>query len=65
MAGIAIDDAHLVYTSAVDGKTYMQALPEVPPSTASTPSPTMPGQLPTDAASSGSPAPQATDRPGN
>jgi hypothetical protein len=65
LASVAFDDAHLVYTSAVDGKTYLQAVPEVRPSTASTPTPTTPGQVPSDAAAAGSAAPQATDRPGN
>ncbi len=65
MSSLTFDDGHLVYTSAVDGKTYMQAVPSVPPSTASTPAPTLPGQLPSDATASGSPAAQATDRPGS
>jgi hypothetical protein len=65
MASIAFDDDHLVYTSAVDGKTYLQTVPDVPPSNVSTPGPTLPGVGPTGAAASGSAAPQATDRPGN
>lgn len=65
MASITFDDGHLVYTSAVDGKMYMQAVPAVPPSTVSTAAPTTPGQLPTGPIGSGTPAPQATDRPGN
>jgi hypothetical protein len=65
MSSLTFDDGHLVYTSAVDGKTYMQAVPSVPPSTASTPSPTLPGQLPSDSIASGSPAAPATDRPGS
>jgi hypothetical protein len=65
MPGIAFDEGHLVYTSAVDGKTYMQAVPAVPPSTVSTPAPTEPGQAPSAAAASGSAAPQPTDPPGN
>jgi hypothetical protein len=65
MSGIAFDEGHLVYTSAVDGKTYMQAVPAVPPSTVSTPVPTEPGQAPSGAAAPESPSPQPTDRSGN
>ena len=61
MSSLTFDDGHLVYTSAADGKTYVQAVPSVPPSTASTPSPTPPGLRPAD--TSASPAP--TDRPGS
>jgi hypothetical protein len=65
MSTISFDDAnHLVYTSAVDGKTYMQSVPAVPPSSVSTPAPTTPGQR-SSAGASGSPAPDATNRPGN
>jgi hypothetical protein len=46
MSSIAFDGDHLVYTSAVDGKTYVQTIPAVPPSTVSTPAPTTPGELP-------------------
>lgn len=49
MSSIAFDGDHLVYTSAVDAKTYIQTIPAVPPSTVSTPEPTTPGQLPSDA----------------
>ncbi len=65
LPNISIDDGHLVYTLAVDGKTYMMAIPALPPSLVSTPVPTTPGQLPSGSTSSGSPAPQASDRPGN
>ncbi|HEX7591521.1 MAG TPA: hypothetical protein VF375_06170 [Candidatus Limnocylindrales bacterium] len=53
---------HLVYTSAVDGKTYMQAVPAVPPSSVSTPLATAPGQQASGADPS---AAQASTRPGN
>jgi len=62
MSGISFDDGRLVYTSAVDGKTYMQAVPSVPPSSAETPGPTAPGAGPSG--SLPSPSPQPTDRPG-
>jgi len=57
MANVVFDGDHLVYTSAVDGKTYMQAVPAVPPSTVSTPTQGAPGEQPSGAAS-GSAAPQ-------
>jgi hypothetical protein len=62
MSNIAFDAANLVYTSAIDGRTYMQAVPAVPPSSASTPVPTAPGQQPSGPATGTA---QATDRPGN
>ncbi|HEX7491353.1 MAG TPA: zf-HC2 domain-containing protein [Candidatus Limnocylindrales bacterium] len=64
LPSIFFDDAgHLVYTSAVDGKVYMQAVPAVPPSVASTPAATAPGQQASSAdASAGA---QASTRPGN
>jgi hypothetical protein len=65
MSNVAFDSGHLVYTSAVDLKTYHQPVPAVPPSTIATPTPTIPGQLPTGATASESPAPQTSDRPGN
>ena len=65
MSSIAFDDGHLVYTSAVDGKTYIQTIPAVPPSTVATPAPTLPGELPSDGTASDSPPPQNTDQPGN
>ena len=46
MSSIAFDGDRLVYTSAVDGKTYVQTIPAVPPSTVVTPEPTAPGLLP-------------------
>jgi hypothetical protein len=62
---LSFDDAgHLVYTSAVDGKTYMQAVPAVPPSTVSTPAAPTPAEA-SGAAATGSPSPQTTDRPGS
>jgi hypothetical protein len=64
MANVVFDGDHLVYTSAVDGKTYMQAVPAVPPSTVSTPTQGAPGEQPSGAAASGSAAAQASDRPG-
>jgi hypothetical protein len=63
LPSLFFDDAgHLVYTSAVDGKTYMQAVPAVPPSSASTPSATTPGQQQSGANAS---AAQPSTRPGN
>jgi hypothetical protein len=59
IATIQFDHASLLYTSAVDGKTYMQAVPELPPSS------------PTDGSAGASAEPGATattvstDRPGN
>ena len=67
LASVAFDDGHLVYTSAIDGKMYMQAVPAVPPSTVATPVPPTPGPSPSGAPASGSPPPSVlpTDRPGN
>lgn len=55
MAGVAFNDGHLLYASAVDGKTYQQAIPTMPlPSPPeSTPTPVV---SPTDTAASESPA---------
>ena len=64
-SSIAFDNEYLVYTSAVDLKIYRQPVPAVPPSTVATPTPTVPGQLPTGATGSQSATPQASDRPGN
>jgi hypothetical protein len=64
LSSVSFDNSTLVYTSAVDGKTYVQSVPAVPPSTASTPVPTLPGQLQSGALPAGSSA-QATDRPGS
>jgi len=65
LSGIQFADGRLVYTSAIDGKTYMEAVPSVPPSNAETPSPTVPGQLPASGDLASAPASQPTDRPGN
>jgi hypothetical protein len=62
MAGVGFDATHRIYTSAVDGKTYLQAVPSVPPSVVPTATP-QPSQ-----ASDATPTPAAplsTDRPGN
>ena len=64
-SNIALDDDHLVYTSAIDGKTYMQAIPAVPPSTVATPAATTPAPQPSGAAVSAQPSAEPTDRPGN
>jgi hypothetical protein len=64
LSTIAFDNSTLVYVSAVDGKTYMQTVPAVPPSNASTPIPTRPGQLPSGA-SPAVPSAPASDRPGS
>ncbi len=64
LSSVSFDDSSLVYTSAVDGKTYMQSMPAVPPSGASTPVPTLPGQPPGSQSPSAPSAP-ATDRPGS
>jgi hypothetical protein len=64
LSTIAFDNSTLVYVSAVDGKTYMQTVPAVPPSNASTPVPTRPGQLPSGAPPAVPSAP-ASDRPGS
>jgi hypothetical protein len=63
MGSIAFDDGRLIYTSAVNGKTYVQVVPSMGPSTVQTPSPTVPGQLP--AAGSALPTPPASGRPGD
>jgi hypothetical protein len=65
MSSIAFDNGYLVYTSAVDGKTYRQTVPAVPASTVSTPAPSLPGAGSTGATASDSVAPQTTDRPGS
>lgn len=67
LANIAFDDGHLVYTSAIDGKTYMQAVPAVPPSTVATPVPPTPGPTPGGVPALESRAPSAlpSDRPGS
>jgi hypothetical protein len=64
LSAIGFDNSNFVYTSAMDGKTYMKPVPVVPPSLVSTSVPTSPGPAPALAGSSGAPAP-ATDRPGS
>lgn len=64
IANIAFDGDHLVYTSAVDGKTYMQAVPAVPTSSVSTPPPATPGGAGASAGSSVEAVP-ASDQPGS
>jgi hypothetical protein len=64
-ANIAFDDGHLVYTSAIDGKTYMQTIPAGPPSTVATPAATTPAPQPSGASASAQPPAAPTDRPGN
>jgi hypothetical protein len=64
LSSVSFDNSTLVYTSAVDGKTYVQSVPAVPPSNASTPVPTLPGQLQSGSSPAGSSG-QATDRPGS
>jgi hypothetical protein len=54
---IAFDDGHLVYTSAVDGKTYIRSIPAAPSMPAPTPNPTVVGEVPPGGAASESPAP--------
>ena len=70
MSSIAFDSGYLVYTSAVDGKTYRQTVPDVPASTVLTPAPSLPDAGSPGAGSPGatasySVAPQTTDRPGS
>ena len=65
LSSVSFDDSTLVYTSAVDGRTYMQSVPAVPPSNASTPVPTLPGQLPSGGASPAAASALASDRPGS
>jgi hypothetical protein len=64
LSAIGFDNSNFIYTSAMDGKTYMKPVPVVPPSLASTSAPTSSGAAPALAGSSGAPAP-ATDRPGS
>ena len=60
IGSIAFDDGSLVYTSAATGKMVKLNVPSVPPSMVETSSPTLPGQLPSGGAPSGSPTPQAS-----
>jgi hypothetical protein len=61
-ASIQFDASHLLYTSAVDGKTYLQAVPPFQPSTAVTPG-TVESSPQADGSASATPV--STDRPGN
>jgi hypothetical protein len=61
-ASIQFDASHLLYTSAVDGKTYLQAVPPLQPSTAVTPGTV---ESSPQAGGSASATPLSTDRPGN
>jgi hypothetical protein len=61
---IGFDASNLVYTSAMDGRTYMKPLPVIPPSSVSTAVPTVAGQAHASIGSSVAPAP-ATDAPGS
>ncbi len=65
LSNVTFDDGHLVYTSAIDGKTYMQAVPAVPPSTAATPLPPTPAPRSSGASAPVVASPVTTDRPGN
>jgi hypothetical protein len=64
LSAIGFDNSNFVYTSAMDGKTYMKPVPVVPPSLVSTSAPISSGAAPALAGSSDTPAP-ATDRPGS
>ncbi len=64
LSAIGFDNSNFVYTSAVDGKTYMKPVPVMPPALVSTAKPTAPSQAPGSAGSSGGPA-SASDRPGS
>ncbi len=63
LPAIGFDDSNFVYTSAMDGKTYVKPVPVLPPALVSTPAPT-PSQAPASARSSGTPA-LASDLPGS
>jgi hypothetical protein len=64
LSAIGFDNSNFVYTSAMDGKTYVKPVPVVPPSLVSTSAPTSPGPAPAVAGSPAAPAPTA-DRPGS
>lgn len=64
LSTIGFDASNLVYTSAMDGKTYMKAVPVIPPSSVSTSAPTVAGQAHASVGPSLAPAP-ATDAPGS
>jgi hypothetical protein len=63
MSTVGFDDSNLIYTSAMDGKTYVKPVPVVPPPV-STPAPPARSLAPASAGPSGAPAP-ASDRPGS
>lgn len=63
LSTIGFDDSNLVYTSAMDGKTYVKPVPVIPPPV-STPTPPTRSQAPASTVPSGAPAP-ASDRPGS
>jgi hypothetical protein len=62
MPNIGFYDSNLVYTSAMDGKTYMKPIPVVPPPVVPTPAPPTPAGVAASARTS--PLPAATNRPG-
>ncbi|MGZ6267043.1 MAG: zf-HC2 domain-containing protein [Candidatus Limnocylindrales bacterium] len=64
LSAIVFDNSNFVYTSAVDGKTYMKPVPVMPPALVATATPRAPSQAPGAAVSSGGPA-SASDRPGS
>jgi hypothetical protein len=64
LPAIGFDNSNFVYTSAMDGKTYMKPVPVIPPSSVSTSTPTPPGGAPASAGSSDSPE-LASNRPGS
>jgi hypothetical protein len=63
ISNVAFDAGRLIYTSAIDGKTYMQTVPALTPSTVATPLPPTPG--PSSSGAPESPSPIPTDRPGS
>jgi hypothetical protein len=63
LSAIGFDNSNFVYTSALDGKTYMKPIPVMPPAPVPTPKPETPGQTLASAGSSG--VPPASDRPGS
>ncbi len=63
LSTIGFDDSNLIYTSAMDGKTYVKPVPVIPPPV-STPAPPARSLAPASAGPSGTPAP-ASDRPGS
>ena len=60
ISSLQFDAARLLYTSAVDGKTYLQAIPPWSPSTVATP-----GAVTGSPQPGTSPTPISTDRPGD